>query len=63
MNSKAKETRSCGCRHCRLGAGSAYGQAVHRQTNRAIRRETKRQLRTGDIAEFVPIRGATPYTD
>lgn len=61
---KGKETRSCGCWACRRGAGSTYGQAMHAQTNRRIRRLTRLALKKlGQTDDFVPIKGATPYTD
>lgn len=61
---KSKETRSCGCRACTRGAGSAYGQAVHQQTNRRIRRQTKVGLaKLVEADTFMPVKGATPYTD
>lgn len=62
----------CGCRQCRLGASSEYGQFAHAATNRAIRRGNRVALCAlvhdinagGSAAEdFMPLRVPTPYTD
>lgn len=68
-NSKRSEHKSCGCAVCTRGAGTAHGQTVHRQVNRAIRHKTKQQLaevvnRDADqLEEFVSVIAGTPYTD
>lgn len=61
---KSKEHRSCGCPACKRGAGSTYGQIVHQQTNRRIRRQTKLGLaKLVEADTFMPVKSGTPYTD
>lgn len=64
MNAKFNEHPRCGCRSCRRGAGTVFGQFIHKQTNRKIRHDTKRALRNVEEWDlFMPVRVSTPMTD
>lgn len=62
-NTKRNEHPRCGCTQCKRGAGSTFGQLVHSQTNRKIRRKTKQALKNTDFEDFDPVVISTPYTD
>ena len=59
---KKNEHPRCGCKACRRGAATQYGQMLHRAVNRKIRHATKILLRLkGEDFEAVII--STPPTD
>ena len=62
-NTKRNEHPACGCRSCRRGAGTAFGQHIHTYINRAIRHATKIALKKLNPEDFEPILVSTPYTD
>lgn len=66
-NTKGNEHPACGCRSCRRGAGSKWGQYMHTTVNRAIRRRNRAALKaviqTSDIDSHMALVASTPYTD
>jgi hypothetical protein len=57
-----KEHKSCGCKTCRAGAGTTYGQYVHRLVNKRIRQMVRHALRNNPEDVFFG-QTKTPYTD
>jgi len=57
-----KEHKSCGCQHCRRGAGSSYGQYVHRLVNKRVRQMVRMALRNNPEDVFFG-QTKTPHTD
>jgi len=57
-----KEHKSCGCKTCRLGAGSAWGKFVHRLVNKRVRQMVRHALRNNPEDVFFG-QTKTPYTD
>ena len=67
-NTKHNPHPRCSCRACRAGAGSKWGQAVHRRVNRKIRhgeRLAMYQLLIGTTCPdgYVSTIVSTGYTD
>ena len=63
---RKNEHPRCGCRSCRRGAGSPFGQLIHKAGNRKIRRATRQALRTlpaDDLDTFVSVIVPAPLTD
>jgi len=59
---RKQEHIRCSCSSCKRGAGTAFGQFIHKMINRKIRHTAKRELRRmGD--NFESITNSTPYTD
>lgn len=63
MRSKYNPHKACGCRSCRLGAGTAYGQHVHRAGNRKMRHEDKLSLKVAPLDYASGAITSTPFTD
>ena len=60
---RKNEHPRCSCASCRRGASSAAGKEIHRAVNRKIRHATKKQLKSVNAEDFVPVVISTPYTD